>query len=245
MALAMDAIQRRKRVLVVDDDLVVGNVLEEAFTRASDDPTHPYGFDVTRAEDVSEAVTSIRQSIGDKLPYDVVVLDLSFTPEGTDFFGGYMADALGLYARLGQLIPVIIVFSGYVNVQNSVALMRCGAWDVIDKASGDDDVDAFDLVVRSAIRRLTALDAQATATTAAVRWLHRSISMLQDRYANLVIAIGEVPNDGGKTDIDVIASAGDAFELEERLRPWRRNNPEAMQPYVVKIPVRHRVPEAD
>ena len=149
-----------------------------------------------------------------------------------------LANAVGLCGRLGQIIPVTIVFSGHGDILSLVVeVMRSGVWDFVDKRSVG-DVDAFQRVVDSAVSRLQALDVQKVLKIAAVRWTHRNIAELQERYGGQVVAIGLETEDsqhskpeglrldtnsgaGIEQRMRVVAHGRDAFELETRLHEWR------------------------
>ena len=218
-----------KYVLIVENDPFTRNDLRREFGVYSRNAASEYAFVVETAASIREALDKVRARRADKA-FDVVVLDLSFDDVGLDREGLQLANALGLYRRLGQAIPVEIIFSGRADVRVTVQAMRHGVWDVIDKKSADDDTSAFRKVVESAVDRLKALDLQELLNDVAVTWLQQNIVDLQERYGGQVIAIWHEPN------VRVIAAGRDVFELETRLDAWRKEHAAWMYPLVVQIP---------
>lgn len=97
-----------KKILIIDDDIYVGNVLEEALTKE--------GYCVSRAYSGTEALLALPQS-----KPDLVLLDL-------------MLPGLNGEEVLPQIegIPVIVV-SAKVDVDDKVELLLGGAADYITK----------------------------------------------------------------------------------------------------------------
>ncbi len=97
-----------KHILIVDDDIYIGNMLEEALTRE--------GYGVFRAYSGTEALLLLSQTRP-----DLVLLDL-------------MLPGLNGEAVLPRLkgIPVIVV-SAKIDVDNKVALLLGGAADYVTK----------------------------------------------------------------------------------------------------------------
>lgn len=218
-----------KRVLIVDDVLFTCNDVRAAFLAHNTDANGAFTFEVDITLSIADAIDMVRaKQWADQ--YDVIVLDLSFDTAGEDRSGFRIADALGLHRRLGQTIPVEIIFTGYANVRNCVQAMRCGAWDVIHKLEEVDDKNPFQLVVDSAVSRLRALELQQLLNVVALKWLQQHVSELQTLYAGQVVAIWNEP------DVRVVASGRDAFELETQLESWRQGRPSWMYPFVVDIP---------
>jgi CheY-like chemotaxis protein len=218
-----------KRVLVVEDRVYVRNDLRREFEEHNRDPGGPFVFVVETVASIQQAIALIRAD-QETRSYDVLVLDLSFDEEGTDRSGLRLASALGLLRRLGQEIPVEIVFSGYADLRTCVQTMRCGAWDVIDKADSLDGRSSYSLVVESAVTRLQSLELQAHLQAAAVPWLQQQVAALQLQYGGQVVAVWHEP------EVHVVASGRDAFELELALEVWREGRAEWMYPFVVSIP---------
>lgn len=97
-----------KQILIVEDDLHIGNVLEEACTRA--------GYDIYRAYSGSESLLILNQK-----KFDLVLLDLMLPGLSGD-------DVLPLI----EGIPVIVV-SAKADVDEKVKLLSAGAVDYITK----------------------------------------------------------------------------------------------------------------
>ena len=120
-----------KRILVIDDDIYIGNMLEEVL--------HREGYAVSRAHSGTEALLVLKNSTP-----DLVLLDL-------------MLPGLCGEEVLTQIkkTPVIIV-SAKVNVTDKVNLLLGGAADYITKP-----FDTKELLARIAValRKTTAADA--------------------------------------------------------------------------------------
>jgi CheY-like chemotaxis protein len=229
----------RKHVLIVDDEPWVRGDLCRKFLRYNDVHDGIFHFEVEVAESLKDAVALIRARPR-HAQYDVVVLDLSFTRDENDLAGLRLADALGLYTRLGQTIPATIVFSGHLSgprsINFTVEVMRCGVWDVIDKTATDAGPGPFQQVVDSAVSCLCGLAWQRELKLEAVKWTHKHINELQAKYAGQVVAIWQSGRQTGVPLMQVVANGKDAFELEDQLHEWRKKEPNASQPYVVWIP---------
>ncbi len=217
-----------RHVLLVDDHLFTCRDLRAAFLAHHSDPEAAFEFEVDMATTIAEAIEKVRARESSN-QFHVIVLDLSFHSPGVDREGLRIADALGLCLRLGQTIPVEIIFSGYADVKNCVQAMRHGAWDVIDKAE-DSDGDPYDRVVVSAVSRLKALDLQEHLATVAVEYLQTRIASLQRTYGGRLVAIWHEP------EVGVIADGRDVFDLENNLHSWREIHPGGTYPFITRIP---------
>jgi hypothetical protein len=217
-----------KRVLIVDDLPYVCMDLRDTFLESAE-ADGLFRFEIETRGTVEEAIALIRTSPAGG-GFDVLVLDLSFDPSGLDRKGLQLASALGLCRRLGEAIPIVIVFSAYADLHNCVQAMRSSVWDVVHRGDPAEGPSSFDLVVASAIQRLRALDLQSHLNTVALEWLQHHIADLQVSHGGQVVAIWHEP------EVHVVASGQDAFELELRLETWRENRPEWMYPFVVSIP---------
>jgi CheY-like chemotaxis protein len=221
-----------KRVLIVDDETLPRGELRAAFSEHAE--THRlFEFQLEEQESVEEAIESIRAtSTPPAKGFDVLVLDLSFDPPGLDRKGLRLASALGLFRRLGEAIPIVIVFSAYADLHNSVQAMRSSAWDVIHKWEPPEaeGMSPYQLVVESAVLRLRALDLESHLRSKALAWLQHHIADLQVSHGGQVVAIWHEP------EVHVVASGKDPFELELQLETWRENRPEWMYPFVISIP---------
>lgn len=97
-----------KNILIIDDDLHIGNLLEESLAKE--------GYHVSRAYSGTEAVMVLKQSCPDLVLLDLMLPGLS----GEEVF----AEIEG--------IPVIVV-SAKVDIDNKVNLLYAGAADYITK----------------------------------------------------------------------------------------------------------------
>ena len=111
-----------KRILIVDDDVHIGNMLEEALARE--------GYSVSRAYSGTEAVMSVKLC-----KPDLVLLDL-------------MLPGLSGEEVLPQLQGIsVIVVSAKTAVQDKVGLLLGGAADYLTKP-----FDTKELLARVAVR---------------------------------------------------------------------------------------------
>jgi CheY-like chemotaxis protein len=217
-----------KRVFIVDDEHWIVHDLREVFLAYNDDAAGAFTFEVDTTQSVGEAIERVRAEPTPQ--YDVLVLDLSFNAAGRDRQGMKIAEALAIYRRLGQPVPVEILFTGWATVGLAVEAMRAGMWDVIDKAADEGDRDPFEQVLDSAVARLQGLALQERLNEVVVPWLQQHIVSLQTKYGGKLVAIWHEPT------VAVIASGKDAFELEKSLQAWRWERESWMYPFVVQIP---------
>lgn len=109
----MDEGERRlKHILIVDDDLHIGNVLEELLSGE--------GYFVSRAYSGTEAVLFLSKALQDKRP-DLILLDLMLPGIGGDEVLSHIRD-----------IPVIVM-SARGDVDDKVSLLMAGAVDYVTK----------------------------------------------------------------------------------------------------------------
>jgi DNA-binding NtrC family response regulator len=122
-----DAADRRRRVLVVDDDAIVADSLagflnERGYTTA-------VRYDYAGAVEALEAAERAE-------PFDAVVTDLAM-PGATGGDGG--ADLLRL-VRDRDWTPAVIVITGYGTVESAVESIRDGASDYLTKPVVDEEL---------------------------------------------------------------------------------------------------------
>lgn len=105
---------RTRRVLVVDDELLIRWSLSEGLSKA--------GFDVVEAEDARGALARFEP---EALPVHVVVLDLRL-PDSAD---------LGVLRRIKELAPAVpvILMTAYGTAETTEDALALGAWHVVSK----------------------------------------------------------------------------------------------------------------
>jgi diguanylate cyclase (GGDEF)-like protein/putative nucleotidyltransferase with HDIG domain len=113
-AAALAAPTRRGRILIVDDDAMIGKMLETLLTEE--------GYEVVAETVASSALALVRAQPGH---FDVVITDLSMP----DSSGLTVLDELQALDNLAMRI----VLTGYATKDNAVASMRHGAFDFIEK----------------------------------------------------------------------------------------------------------------
>jgi DNA-binding NtrC family response regulator len=105
---------RTRRVLVVDDELLIRWSLSEGLSKA--------GFDVVEAEDARGALARFAP---DAVPIDAVILDLRL-PDSAD---------LGVLRRIRELAPEVpvIMMTAYGTAETTEDALGLGAWHVVSK----------------------------------------------------------------------------------------------------------------
>ncbi|MDP2304966.1 MAG: sigma-54 dependent transcriptional regulator [Pseudomonadota bacterium] len=118
----------RPRVLVVDDDRAMCDLLEEALDEL--------GFAATTRTAPAAALQALAE-----LDFDVVVTDLNMA-------GG---DGLALCARVAESRPDIpvIILTAFGSMEAAIGAIRAGAWDFLTKPV---DVDVLGLAVTRAVQ---------------------------------------------------------------------------------------------
>lgn len=101
-----------KSILIVEDDLTFSRILKAWFARRS--------FDVDTAENGSQ----VRKKIGESTP-DVVICDLKLPGE----------NGISILEWIKKEYPsiVVIMMTGYADIQSAVMAMKLGAYDYIPK----------------------------------------------------------------------------------------------------------------
>lgn len=103
-------VNEMKTILIIDDDIDIGNMLQEALAKE--------GYDIRRAYSGTEALYVLKSG---NTPPDLILLDLMLPG----------LDGEKLLPQIKQ-IPVIVV-SAKVDLENKVDLLRSGAVDYITK----------------------------------------------------------------------------------------------------------------
>jgi DNA-binding NtrC family response regulator len=105
-------LKRDVRVLVIDDEDYMREVVRQALESAD--------FNVEEAADGKSALAMIRQ-----FPYDVIVTDLRLPGLTGD---AILKEALSLFPE-----TIVILMTGYGNIQSAVDAIRKGAYDYLPK----------------------------------------------------------------------------------------------------------------
>jgi DNA-binding NtrC family response regulator len=100
------------RILVVDDEDYMREVVRQALEHA--------GFDVDEAADGKAAVAMLR-----KFPYNVIITDLRLPGLAGEII---LEDALSLFPE-----TIVILMTGFGNIQSAVEAIRKGAYDYLPK----------------------------------------------------------------------------------------------------------------
>ncbi|MEO6243837.1 MAG: sigma-54 dependent transcriptional regulator [Opitutaceae bacterium] len=111
-----------EKILIVEDDLVIRNLLQTIFLR--------HKLPVTLANSLAEAQVQLA-----KEPFDLMLLDLRL-PDG---------DGLKFLEQVGTLPerPLVVMVTGYGSVESAVACMRAGAFDYIVKPFSPSQIDVI------------------------------------------------------------------------------------------------------
>ncbi len=109
----MDELRTRTRVLVVDDDRLIREMISDALVED--------GCEVSAASSGAEAL----EVLAGEIPFDVVVTDLSMRE----------MDGLQLLERVKREYPKldVIILTGYASLESALQAMRLGAADYLRK----------------------------------------------------------------------------------------------------------------
>ncbi len=111
-----------EKILVVEDDLVIRNLLQAIFLR--------HKLPVTLAHNLAEAQVQLA-----KEPFDLMMLDLRL-PDG---------DGLKFLEQVATLPerPLVVMVTGFGSVESAVACMRAGAFDYVVKPFSPSQIDVI------------------------------------------------------------------------------------------------------
>ncbi|PTX90883.1 sigma-54 dependent transcriptional regulator [Opitutus sp. ER46] len=111
-----------EKILIVEDDLVVRNLLQSIFLR--------HKLAVTCADTLANAAAALGRE-----PFDLMVLDLRL-PDG---------DGLRLLEQVSTMPerPLAIMITGYGSIESAVACMRAGAFDYVLKPFSPSQIDVI------------------------------------------------------------------------------------------------------
>jgi DNA-binding NtrC family response regulator len=111
-----------EKILIVEDDLVVRNLLQSIFLR--------HRVAVTCADSLAQASANLA-----KEPFDLMVLDLRL-PDG---------DGLRFLEQVSTMPerPLVVMVTGYGSIESAVACMRAGAFDYVLKPFSPSQIDVI------------------------------------------------------------------------------------------------------
>src|SRR6476619_4867097 len=109
-----------EKILIVEDDLVVRNLLQSIFMR--------HKLPVSCADNLAQASAHLA-----KEPFDLMMLDLRL-PDG---------DGLKVLEQVSTLPerPLVVMVTGYGTIESAVACMRAGAFDYVLKPFSPSQID--------------------------------------------------------------------------------------------------------
>jgi DNA-binding NtrC family response regulator len=111
-----------EKILIVEDDLVIRNLLQSIFAR--------HKLPVTMADNLAQAQACLA-----KEPFDLMMLDLRL-PDG---------DGLKFLEQVSTLPdrPLVVMVTGFGSVESAVACMRAGAFDYVLKPFSPSQIDVI------------------------------------------------------------------------------------------------------
>jgi DNA-binding NtrC family response regulator len=109
-----------EKILIVEDDLVVRNLLQAIFTR--------HKLPVSCADNLAQANALLARE-----PFDLMMLDLRL-PDG---------DGLKFLEQVSTVPdhPLVVMVTGYGSIESAVACMRAGAFDYVLKPFSPSQID--------------------------------------------------------------------------------------------------------
>ena len=111
-----------EKILIVEDDVVICNLLSVIFTR--------HKLSVTCAGSIAEASAQLARE-----PFDLMILDLRL-PDGDGL------KFLELVAALPER-PLVVMVTGFASIESAVACMRAGAFDYVMKPFSPSQIDVI------------------------------------------------------------------------------------------------------
>ena len=111
-----------EKILIVEDDLVIRNLLQSIFMR--------HKLPVTLADNLAAAQAHLSRE-----PFDLMLLDLRL-PDG---------DGLKFLEQVGTLPerPLVVMVTGFGSVESAVSCMRAGAFDYVLKPFSPSQIDVI------------------------------------------------------------------------------------------------------
>jgi DNA-binding NtrC family response regulator len=111
-----------EKILIVEDDLVVRNLLQSIFLR--------HKLPVTLADNLAQAQACLARE-----PFDLMMLDLRL-PDG---------DGLKFLEQVSTVPerPLVVMVTGFGSIESAVACMRAGAFDYVLKPFSPSQIDVI------------------------------------------------------------------------------------------------------
>jgi DNA-binding NtrC family response regulator len=111
-----------EKILIVEDDLVVRNLLQSIFMR--------HKLPVSVADNLAQATAHLERE-----PFDLMMLDLRL-PDG---------DGLKFLEQVSALPerPLVVMVTGFGSIESAVACMRAGAFDYVLKPFSPSQIDVI------------------------------------------------------------------------------------------------------
>src|SRR5215207_4094754 len=109
-----------EKILIVEDDLVIGNLLQSIFMR--------HKLPVALADNLAQAQAHLARE-----PFDLMMLDLRL-PDG---------DGLKFLEQVSVMPerPLVVMVTGFGSVESAVSCMRAGAFDYVLKPFSPSQID--------------------------------------------------------------------------------------------------------
>lgn len=123
-----------KRILLIDDD----EGIRELWKRFHDvaEPVFRGELAMDVANDLARGLIKIEEAKIEKKPYDIVIIDLKFEGQGSDYTMGWIVD-------YKDKIPPIVVLTGDVDIWVRRKCMMFGAADFWNKDDAQQRPDLF------------------------------------------------------------------------------------------------------
>jgi DNA-binding NtrC family response regulator len=163
------------KVLVIDDQPEVLKQIERAIASTKGPDGKP--IEVVTETDYKAALCLLEQP-----GFDIVVTDMYMGPNADE--------GLAILRELTDKSPITIVLTAYPSVPNSVASMRAGAWDYLEKVP-EDGSDPYENLLKS-IRKACEYrlgDPNAGQSPADAQWVYDSMDQLVRDYPGEMVAV--------------------------------------------------------
>jgi DNA-binding NtrC family response regulator len=163
------------RVLAIDDEPQALKQIENVIASAASPDGKRY--EVVALTDHQDALKRL-----EKERFDVVIVDMVMGPDEDE--------GLGIVRELAGKSPVTIVLTAYPSIPNSVACMRAGAWDYLEKVPADGS-DPYENLLRSleAAYRSRRESPEAGISNPDSTWVRQHLDELAKEFGGEVVAV--------------------------------------------------------